>query len=91
MGPKKVPSAEEVDDIKRSLDFLTEEVSAVRLQQSGILKLVEEVKALRIQNEEKTSDPSFLENRVADLELYTRINNVIISGLHIKARHTLGL
>ncbi|CAL8253034.1 unnamed protein product [Merluccius merluccius] len=27
-----------------------------------------------------------LENRVADLEQYTRINNVIISGLHIKAR-----
>lgn len=39
----------EVDDI----DFLSEEVSAARLQQKGILALVEEVKALRIQNEEK--------------------------------------
>lgn len=36
MGPKKIPS------IKRSLNFLTEEVSAVRLQQRNILDLVEE-------------------------------------------------
>ncbi len=86
MGPKKAPSAEEVDDIKKALDFLSEEVSAVRLQQKGILKLVEEVKALRIQNEEKDKRLTFLESRVADLEQYTRINDVIISRLNIKAR-----
>lgn len=77
---------EEVDDIKKALDFLSEEVSAVRLQQKGILKLVEEVKALRIQNEEKDKRLTFLENRVAELEQYTRINDVVISGLNIKAR-----
>uniref|UniRef100_A0A667WNB1 DUF4795 domain-containing protein n=1 Tax=Myripristis murdjan TaxID=586833 RepID=A0A667WNB1_9TELE len=86
MGPKKAPSVEEVDDIKRSLDFLTEEVSAVRLQQNSILKLVEEVKALRIQNEEKDKRLAFLESRVADLEQYSRINDDVISGLNIKAR-----
>ncbi len=46
MGPKKMLSAEEVDDIKKLLDCLTEEVSAVRPQQKNILDLVEEVKAL---------------------------------------------
>ncbi|KAI4810658.1 hypothetical protein KUCAC02_013596 [Chaenocephalus aceratus] len=42
MGPKKTQSAEEVDEIKKSLDFLAGEISAVRLQKKGILDLVEE-------------------------------------------------
>lgn len=46
MAPKKVPLIEEIEDFERSLDFLGEEVSAVRLQQKNILDLVEEVKAL---------------------------------------------
>ena len=71
MGPKKAPIADEVDDIKKSLDFLAEEISAVRLQQKGILELVEEVKSLRIQNAEKEKRLVFLENRVAELEQYT--------------------
>uniref|UniRef100_A0A1A7X4L8 Uncharacterized protein n=1 Tax=Iconisemion striatum TaxID=60296 RepID=A0A1A7X4L8_9TELE len=86
MGPKKATAIEEVDDIKRSLEFLSEEVSAVRLQQKGILALVEEVKALRIQNEEKDKRITFLESRVADLEQFTRVNDVIITGLDIKPR-----
>ena len=83
MGPKKLP---EVDDIKESLDFLSEEVTAVRLQQEGILTLVEEVKALCIQNEEKDRKIAFLENRVANLEQYTRMNDIIITRLDIKPR-----
>ncbi len=86
MAPKKVPPIEEIEDIKRSLDFLGEEVSAVRLQQKNILDLVEEVKALWLQNLEKEKRIVFLENRVADLEQYTRINDVIVTGLQIKPR-----
>ncbi|KAL4006238.1 SH2 domain protein 2A [Sarotherodon galilaeus] len=86
MGPKKVLSAEEGDDIKKSLEFMTEEISAVKLQMKAILDLVEEVKALRIQNAEKDRRLAYLENRVADLEQYTRINDVIITGLRIKPR-----
>ncbi len=56
------------------------------MQQKGILGLVEEVKALCIQNAEKDKRLDFLESRVADLEQYTRINDVIITGLHIKPR-----
>lgn len=84
MGPKRIMSNEEVDDIKKSLDFLTEEVSAVRLQQRNILELVEEVKALRIQNTEKDKRLLVLESRVAELEHYTRMNDVIITGLQVK-------
>lgn len=86
MGPKKTLTAEEGDDIKKSLDFLSEEISVVRAQQKSIMDLVEEVKALRFQNAEKDRRLLQLENRVAELEQHTRINDVIITGLHIKPR-----
>ncbi|KAG8014398.1 hypothetical protein GBF38_017552 [Nibea albiflora] len=54
MGPKKALTAEEGNDYK-SLDFLSEEISIVKLQQKSILDLVEEMKALRNQNA-KTSE-----------------------------------
>ena len=87
MPPKKIPPhAEEVDDIKRSLDMLTEEVSVVRQQQIAIMSQVEEVKALRLENSEKDKKIFSLENRVDELEQYTRINNIIITGLETKPR-----
>ncbi|CAM4548702.1 unnamed protein product [Leuciscus chuanchicus] len=83
---KKALTAMEGDDIKKSLEFMTEEISAVKLQQKSILDLVEEVKALRIQNAEKDRRLVYLESRVADLEQHTRINDVVITGLRIKPR-----
>ncbi|KAI9547192.1 hypothetical protein NQZ68_020013 [Dissostichus eleginoides] len=83
MGPKKFPAAEEVEDIKKSLHFLAEEMSAVRLQQKNILDLVIEVKELRIQNAEKDKRITYLESRVEDLEQYNRMNNIIVTGLNI--------
>lgn len=70
----------------KSLDFIIQEVSAVRMQQISILDLVEEAKALRLQNVEKDKHITSLENRVEDLEQYTRVNDVIITGLKIKPR-----
>ncbi|CAL8363306.1 unnamed protein product [Boreogadus saida] len=75
MGPKKAFTAEEAEEIKRSLDFLSEEVAAMRKQQRDILDLAGEIKVLRLQSKEKS-----------DLEQYTRINNVIVTGLHVKPR-----
>ncbi|CAL8338545.1 unnamed protein product [Boreogadus saida] len=51
-----------------------------------IMELVAEVKTLRIQNAEKDKRLNFLESRVQALEQYSRINDVIVSGLHIKPR-----
>ncbi|KAI9516434.1 hypothetical protein NQZ68_015935 [Dissostichus eleginoides] len=82
----KTQSAEEVDEIKKSLDFLAGEISAVRLQQKGILDLFEEVKILRIQNAEKDKRLEYLESRLEDLEQYTWINDVIITGLKVRPR-----
>ncbi|KAJ8404636.1 hypothetical protein AAFF_G00334990 [Aldrovandia affinis] len=41
---------------------------------------------MRADNFEKDKKIAILENRVADLEQYTRINDVIITGLSIKPR-----
>ncbi|KAJ8333920.1 hypothetical protein SKAU_G00412390 [Synaphobranchus kaupii] len=48
--------------------------------------LVEEVKSLRNQNAEKARKIALLENRVDDLEQYSRTNDIIVSGLDIKPR-----
>ncbi|XP_060765748.1 uncharacterized protein LOC132873941 [Neoarius graeffei] len=90
MPPKKAPTVEEIEDIKKSLDFLGEEISAVRVQQKTILDLVEEVKALRLQNSEKAKRIAILENRVEELEQYTRMNDIIVTGLQIQPRSYAG-
>ena len=84
MAAKK--NKEDIDDIKKSLDFLTEEISVVRQQQKSILDLVAEVKVLRNQNAENVNRIAFLETRVHELEQYSRINEVVVSGLQIKPR-----
>lgn len=84
MPPKKAMTAEEGDELKNTLEFLAEEISAVKQQQKGLLGLLEEVKALRIQNAENDRRLVELENRVADLEQYSRINAVTVIGLRIK-------
>ncbi|KAL7371013.1 hypothetical protein ABVT39_016413 [Epinephelus coioides] len=43
-----------------------------------------EFKELKKQNEEQTNKIKFLENRVSDLEQYSRMNDVIITGMTIK-------
>ncbi|CAL8395000.1 unnamed protein product [Boreogadus saida] len=72
MGTKK--NKEAIDEIKKSLDFLTEEMSVVIKQQKMIMELVAEVKTLRIQNAEKDKRLDFLESRVQALEQYSSIN-----------------
>ncbi|MEQ2297777.1 hypothetical protein AMECASPLE_038129 [Ameca splendens] len=90
MGPKKNPALEDFEEIRKVLDFPSGETSTIRLQQKYILDLVEEVKALRLLNEEKDKRIAVLENRVADLEQYTRMNEVIITGLCVRPHSYAG-
>ncbi|KAK1896608.1 Ubiquinone/menaquinone biosynthesis C-methyltransferase UbiE [Dissostichus eleginoides] len=86
MAPKKSANLpDEVEEIKKSLDFLSAEIKTVAAQQNQIMELMGEIQSLKIQNIEKDKKITFLENRVADLEQYTRMNDLIISGL--KTRH----
>lgn len=69
MPPTKNPAAEaEVEDIKGSLSFLTEVVSAVRLQQKSILEVV---KSLQLQDAKKDRRLDYLEIRLAEIEQNT--------------------
>lgn len=81
-----MPPKQNYGDLKESIDSLAEDVSAVKTQQTQLLELLEEVKQLRLQNQEKSRRITELERRVDDLEQYSRINDVIISGIQIKPR-----
>lgn len=59
-------------------------MSVVKKQQITIFNLVEEVKALRLQNTEKEKGLVLLETKVVKLEEYTRLNEVIVTGLRNK-------
>ncbi|XP_035986589.1 uncharacterized protein LOC118560057 [Fundulus heteroclitus] len=73
MAPRKNAS-EDMEKLRRAIEFLTEEVSSVKTQQKGIFSLVEEIKALRIQNAEKDKKIERLQSRVAELEQHARLN-----------------
>lgn len=86
MSKTKSAREDELADIKKSLNFMSSELTNISEQQKVIVDLMKEVKELKIQNEEKNKRIITLENRLADLEQYTRINDIIISGLEIKPR-----
>ena len=86
MPPKKHLTAEEGEGIKSTLEFLAEDIATIKQQQQTILDLVLEVKLLKQRNEEKDKKIALLENRVSDLEQYSRMNDVIVTGLKIKPR-----
>lgn len=88
MPPKKVSNIvdEEICEIKESLNFMSEEISKVVKQQGKLLDLMEEVKQLKILVKEKDRIITGLERRIDDLEQYTRMEDVIISGLETTHR-----
>ena len=87
MAPKKTASQpDEAEDIKRSLDFLSAEVAKISAQQTIIMNLMGEIHTLKKKNMEKDTKITLLENRVDDLEQYSRMNDLIISGLRTKHR-----
>lgn len=86
MAPKKILASEEAEDIKRSLDFLSQDVNDIRIKQDKILNLVEEVTELRVRIMERDRKIVELEKKVEDLEQYSRLNDVIVTGLKIKPR-----
>lgn len=88
MGPKKIQTGveEELEEIKASLGKVLEQTATIAKQQKTIMDLMDEIKVLKMQNEEKDKRMDALEQRLADLEQYSRINDLIITGLVIKPR-----
>lgn len=76
MPPKKIPSAveEELEEIRKSLNFMSDELSKAML-----LELMGEVKQLKNLVKEKDKRIEGLEQRIDDLEQYTRMEDLIIT------------
>lgn len=65
-------------------------MTTVKTQQNRLVELLEEVKQLRLQNIEKDKRIAQLERRVDDLEQYSRVNDLLITGISIKP-HSYGI
>ena len=79
MATKKL--SEDMEEVKKSLNFMSEELSKVVKQQMGLLELIDEVRQLKAVIKEKDRKIEELERRVDDLEQYTRMEDLVISGL----------
>ena len=77
---------DDFEELRKSIDFMTEEMSKVTQQLKTLTVLVSEVKQLKEIIKEKDRTIDQLEKRVQDLEQYTRKEDVIITGLKIKPR-----
>ncbi|KAM3599829.1 uncharacterized protein V6R79_012326 [Siganus canaliculatus] len=73
--------SEDMEEVKKSLNFMSEELSKVVKQQVGLLDLIEEIRQLKIVIKEKDKKIEELERRVEDLEQNTRMDDLVISGL----------
>lgn len=76
--------AEEMEEIKKSLSFMSEELSKVSKQQTKLMELMDEVKLLKTIIKEKDERIVNLERKVDDLEQYTRMDDIIITGLETR-------
>lgn len=88
MPPKKNNAGieEELDEIKKSLNFMSSEITKVATQQEKLLNLMEKVNELENMVKEKDKKIEKLEKRLDDLEQYSRVNDIIIQGLETKHR-----
>lgn len=94
MGPKKDNAVGlELEEIRKSLDFMSGELSTVAQQQATVAKqqtmllsLMDDVKQLHTLIKEKDAKIDALETRIEKLEQYTRMENVIVTGLDPKHR-----
>lgn len=74
------------EELRESLNITGADVSAIKKGQEKLTSLIKRVKWLEEVNKEKDTMIAKLESRVDDLEQYSRMNDVIVSGLKIKPR-----
>ena len=74
----------EIDELKKSLDFQSGELSNINKKLTVITEMMAEIKELKTQNIEKDMKIAALEKRLDDCEQYSRINDLIVSGLKTK-------
>lgn len=68
-------------EIRKTQEFLPQNISAVKKWQNDILDIVEEAKALLVMNGTKDQHLVEWESRNAELQQRSRIEDVIVTGL----------
>ena len=86
MPPRKDRIEEALEELKESLGFQSEELKKLTRQQETLDQLVLEVKSLKKTINERDNKIEELEKRLDEVEQYTRMEDVIISGLKVKPR-----
>lgn len=74
----------EMAEIKNSLNFMSREISEVVEQQRKLTGLMEEIRQLKIIIQQKDERIDLLEQRVDDLEQYSRADDLVITGLETR-------
>ncbi|XP_061899293.1 stAR-related lipid transfer protein 9 [Entelurus aequoreus] len=86
MSAKHKKLEEEMEEIRKWLNSLSEDVRTVAKQQDTLTELLTEIKMLKNIIKEKDKKIVDLEARIDEIEQYTRMEDLIISGLETKHR-----
>lgn len=83
MPPKKASNIveEELEEIRKFLNFMSDELSKVAKWQAMVLNLMDEVEKLKNVVKEKDKIINGIERRINDLEQFTQMEDLVISGL----------
>lgn len=73
-----------MDEVKKSLDFMSAELTRPASQQDLLIGLVEEVKQLKFAINNRDKRIAKLEQKIDDLEKYTRLDDLLITGLETR-------
>lgn len=84
--PPKTRKDEDLEEIKESLNFLRRDIDKVAKQQSELMNMMEQIKQLKNLIKVKDEKIGTLEKRVDELEQYSRMEDLIITGLATKHR-----
>lgn len=79
-------TVDDLEDIRRSLNFMSGELTKLTSQQDRLIGLVEEVKTLKAMFKEKDRQVSVLEQRVDELEQSTKRDSLVLTGLETQHR-----
>ena len=80
----------DMDELKDAMNMLTTEVANIAKQNSIITELLNEIKQLKKRNIETTQEIESLSRRVNELEQYTRMDDLVITGLKTNHRSYAG-
>lgn len=87
-SPTKKP-AEDVEEIKKSLELISHEITKVVCQQRGLLDLQDDVRQLKTLIQVKDLMIEQLDRRIDDLEQHSWKDELLISGLEIPREMTV--